>query len=92
MLKAWPEGRSELTGRSGLSYASVAGDREHESAVDEEPDGYGAEHVRAEGLMLDGFQRGAEATGLARVRLIHGKKEESAGDGDGAVAVPMRPA
>ena len=69
-------------GPDGPSHPAVVGDGEHEGAVDDEAEGYDSEHVRAEGLVLDGLQRGAEAAGLARVRVVGGQQEESPGDGD----------
>jgi hypothetical protein len=60
-----------------------SGDREDQSAVDEKPEGNGAEHVRTEGLGLDGFECCAEAPDLARIRLVRCQQEESPRDADG---------
>lgn len=71
-------------------YATVAGNEKHESAVDEKARGHGGQYVRARGLALEGFERPAEAMGLARVGLVRGQGHESPGHADGEGASGSR--
>lgn len=71
-------------------YAAVAGNEKPESAVDEKARGHGGQHVRARGLALEGFERPAEAMGLARVGLVRGQGHESPGHADGEGASGSR--